>query len=198
VTNRPAPRDLRASDADREGIVSMLGAAVADGRLTTEEHVERVERAYSARTLGELAVLTSDLAEPSAQPFRLDSKVPVLGVFGRDHRDGRWVVPSSLPVLAVCGEVVLDLRDALLQGQRVLVHATIVCGTLELIVGEDVAVVHSGSAVLTRVLNRTRQAGAGMPVVEVRGLSVCATIRVVSPRARSRWLGGPRRGSLPR
>jgi hypothetical protein len=188
---------MRASDADRDGVISMLSAALADGRLTPAEHGERVERAYAARTLGELAVLTTDLATPSAQPFRLDHRTPVLALFGRDRRDGRWVVPATVPVLAVCGEVVLDLREALLQSQRVIVQATIAFGTLELVVPEGVAVELHGTAVLTRKINRTPRPAAGMPVVEVRSVSCGGTIRVVSPR-RSRWLPGLRRGGQPR
>ena len=66
VMSRPQPRDLRASDADRERVVAVLAEAAADGRLTLDEHTERVHRAYRARTLGELARLTEDLAAPSA------------------------------------------------------------------------------------------------------------------------------------
>ncbi|HEV2451933.1 MAG TPA: DUF1707 domain-containing protein, partial [Streptosporangiaceae bacterium] len=58
VSFRPAPRDLRASDADRERVMTMLAEAVSDGRLTPEEHEERLTAATSARTLGELAGLT--------------------------------------------------------------------------------------------------------------------------------------------
>jgi hypothetical protein len=199
VTYRPAPRDLRASDADREGVISLITAAAADGRLTLAEHSDRVERAYSARTLGELAALTTDLAAPAGQPIRLDGRSPVVGVFGRDRRDGRWVVPPSVPVLAVFGEVVLDLRDALLQSQRVTVYATVVGGTLELMVPEGVAVELNGTSVLTRKINRTpRVVAPGMPVVEVRAVSIGGTIRVISPARRSRWLGGLRRNGLPR
>jgi Domain of unknown function (DUF1707) len=179
-------------------VISLITEAAADGRLTLAEHSDRVERAYSARTLGELAVLTTDLAAPAAQPFRLDGKGPVVGVFGRERRDGRWVVPASVPVLAVFGEVVLDLRDALLQTQRVTVYATVVGGTLELMVPDGVAVELNGTSVLTRKVNRTPRAAApGMPVVEVRAVSIGGTIRVISPR-RSRWPGGLRRNGLPR
>jgi len=189
---------MRASDADRDGVISLLSAAAADGRLTMSEHADRVERAHSARTLGDLAVLTSDLAAPSAQPIRLDHRGPVLALFGRDRRDGRWVVPPALPVVAVFGEVVLDLREALLQSQRVVVHATVLGGTLELIVPEGVSVEIHGSAILTRKINKTqRYASAGMPVVEVRAMGFGGTLRVISPR-RSRWLGGLWRGGLPR
>jgi DUF1707 SHOCT-like domain len=198
VTYRPQPRDLRASDADRDRVIAMLSAAAGDGRLTMSEHAERVERAYTARTLGELAVLTTDLAGPSAQPFRLDHRSPVLALFGRDRRDGRWVVPATVPVVALFGEVVLDLREALLQSARVVVNATVIGGTLELIVPEGVAVELLGTAVLTRKINRTQRAGvAGMPVVEVRSAAFGGTIRVTSPKRTSRWLGGRRRGSLP-
>ena len=72
MSPRQAPRDLRASDADRDRVLVLLAEAVSDGRLTMEEHAERVQRACTARTLGELADLTADLAVASAQPVRLE------------------------------------------------------------------------------------------------------------------------------
>lgn len=179
-------------------MISLLSAAAGDGRLTSAEHSERVERAYTARTLGDLAVLTADLAEPSAQPFRLDTKGPVMGLFARESRDGRWVVPASVPVVAIFGEVMLDLREALLQSQRTTVYATVVGGTLDLIVPEGVTVEIYGTSVLTRKINKTpRQPAAGMPVIEVRAASFGGTIRVISPR-KTRRLGGFRRNGLTR
>src|ERR1700733_11677753 len=100
VTSRPPPRDLRASDADRERVVALLTQAASDGRLTLGEHSERAERAYSARTLGELVELTADLAAPSAQPIRLDGRRPIAGIFSKERRDGRWGVPDRLAVTA--------------------------------------------------------------------------------------------------
>jgi Domain of unknown function (DUF1707) len=198
VTYRSAPRDLRASDVDRERVISVLSAAAADGRLTGEEHSDRVERACAARTLGELAVLTTDLAGPADQPIRLDAGFPVVGIFGYERRDGRWVVPPTVPVVAAFGQVVLDLREALLRTQQVTVFATVVGGTLELIVGDGVPVEISGTSLFTRKVNKTpRAAGAGMPVVVVRAVAIGGTIRVISPR-KPRRLGGIRRNGLPR
>jgi hypothetical protein len=57
---------LRASDADRERFVEALGQHHAEGRLTAEELTERTERAYAARTLGDLDTLATDL--PPLQP----------------------------------------------------------------------------------------------------------------------------------
>jgi len=191
VTFRPLPRsarDLRASDADREQVFGLLAEAAADGRLTLDEHAERAERASAARTLGELTELTADLAAPSAQPIRLDGHRAVSGVLRRERRDGRWVVPASFPVAAIFGEVVLDLRGALLQSQRTVIYATVLGGHLEVIVPEGVAVLVSGRSVLSRqVVRGSSPAGAGQqPVIDIRAVTVGGTIRATTPR-RSRW-----------
>jgi Domain of unknown function (DUF1707) len=51
----------RSSDADRERAIEVLKAAFAEGRLTREEHSERVQRVYHSRTYAELAELSADL-----------------------------------------------------------------------------------------------------------------------------------------
>ena len=58
---RTSRDDLRASDADREKAVTLLRAHAAEGRLTLDELEARVERAYAARTTGELKALRADL-----------------------------------------------------------------------------------------------------------------------------------------
>lgn len=198
MTYRPAPRDLRASDSDRERVITLLGEAAADGRLSPDEHADRVERAYRARTLGDLAILTVDLVAPSEQPIRLDGRRPVTGVFGRDARAGRWVVPETLPVLAIFGEVELDLREAILTRSRTVIYATLIAGTIQLIVPDGVQVETTGSAVLTRkrIDRGARSPGGDPAVIEVRTVGFGGTIRVTAPRQSWR-LGGRRRGSLP-
>ena len=195
---------MRASDDDRDRVLVLLAEAVSDGRLTMEEHAERVQRACTARTLGELAVLTADLAVPSAQPIRLDGRRPVAGVFGRERRDGRWVVPERLTVTAVFGEVVLDLREAILQSQRVTVLATVLGGTLQLIVPEGVVVETTGTTVLSRQSGQGGQQSAGppragppqadLPVIEVRTIALGGRVKIIRPR-RSRWRAFSRRRS---
>jgi hypothetical protein len=178
-------------------VVSVLAEAAADGRLTLGEHSERAERAYAARTLGDLAALTADLAAPSAQPIRLDGRRPVAGIFARERRDGRWVVPENLVVTAVFGEVVLDLRQAMLQSQHVTIYATIIGGHLDLIVPDGVGVTLTGTAVLSRRRGNDPQARPGGPVIEVRTLALGGRVRIETPR-RGRWFGGLRRGTQNR
>jgi hypothetical protein len=52
---------LRASDTDRDRAVDVLKSAFAEGRLTKDEYDDRMTRIFTARTYGELGVLTSDL-----------------------------------------------------------------------------------------------------------------------------------------
>lgn len=175
-------------------MVALLTQAAGDGRLTLGEHAERAERAYAARTLGELSELTTDLAAPSAQPIRLDTRRSVAAVFGKERRDGRWVVPESLAVTAIFGEVVLDLREALLQAPRITLLATVIGGTVQLIVPEGVAVEMTGTSVLGRKFTGSGvPPPPGAPVIEVRAMALAGRIKTVVPR-RSRWRRAIRRG----
>ncbi len=188
MSSRPGPRDLRASDADRERVVTLLAEAAGDGRLTLEEHAQRVHRAYAARTLGELARLTEDLAAPAAQPLRLDDSRSIVAMFRREERSGRWVVPDRLLVTAVGSHVVLDLREALLQGRQTVIQATVIGGQLHLLVpeGVDVTLVRTSAAryqpARYQPARPAQPAAGGRPVIEVRAFTLAGQVRVHQPR----------------
>ncbi|MFC5752001.1 DUF1707 SHOCT-like domain-containing protein [Actinomadura rugatobispora] len=177
-------RDLRASDADRERVVSVLGEALADGRLTLEEHSERTTRAYQARTLGELTGLTGDLSPEEAQPILVDDR-PVSAFFGRMRREGRWVVPVKLPLLALFGTVELDLREAVLQRRHIVLDSLIVGGRVRIVVPEGVQVNVTGRTILSTREVRTRPAPEG-PTIEVGGTFVFGSIKARAPKQRLR------------
>jgi hypothetical protein len=200
MPQRSAPRDLRASDTDRERVVALLGAAVADGRITSDEHSERVTAALSARTLGELAGLTSDLASPAEQPVRLDGGRVVTGFFGTEVRDGRWVVPKTLTCTAAFGEVVVDFSQALLQDRHVVLFAYAFCGRVRLIVPAGVEVVLDGTVVAGRFRGATVTSvptTPDVPVIEVRAFCVAGQVLAKTPPRPRRWLPRRRRASLP-
>jgi len=62
--------EMRVSDVDRDATAGVLNAAFAEGRLTAEEHGQRVEAAYATRTWQQLHQLTADLPAPpgAAEP----------------------------------------------------------------------------------------------------------------------------------
>jgi hypothetical protein len=57
----PGDPRIRASDADRDRAAALLREHHAAGRLTAEEFHERMDRAFEARTLGEIDELLADL-----------------------------------------------------------------------------------------------------------------------------------------
>src|ERR1700754_103016 len=65
LPDRPHPHaHLRASDTDRDQVVDVLRDALMSGRLSQEEHSDRLEQTWQARTLGELEPITRDLLVP--------------------------------------------------------------------------------------------------------------------------------------
>jgi hypothetical protein len=193
---RFAPRDLRASDSDRERVVAMLGEALADGRLSHEEYSERMPLALAARTLGDLAALTTDLAAPEHQPVQLDGGQPVTALFNAADRRGRWVVPGTMTCVAAFGEVVLDFTEAILQDRHVVVTVYALFGRVRLIVPSGVEVVMSGNSVLGRLRGETARrvpTSADIPVIEVRGHVAASEVLARTPPRPRRWLPGWRR-----
>src|SRR5215470_6350316 len=71
---------LRASDADRDRVADALREHYAAGRLSADELGERLTTALSARTLGELNGVLTDLP-----------------VQGRVRQPGSWRPPQSAP-----------------------------------------------------------------------------------------------------
>lgn len=55
---------MRATDADRDGVHSVLQAAYADGRLSWEEFDSRSTALLDAKTYDQLGALTADLRAP--------------------------------------------------------------------------------------------------------------------------------------
>lgn len=84
----PEPH-LRAADADRSAVATVLGEHMAAGRLTVAEYEERLQRAYAAKTYGELAELTADLPAGAAVPVpAAQPEVPARG--GGWHGADAW------------------------------------------------------------------------------------------------------------
>ena len=66
MTGNYLPAEMKASDSDRDAVVSDLSEHFQAGRLTAGEFDERTGRALAARTWGELRNLLTDL--PATRP----------------------------------------------------------------------------------------------------------------------------------
>lgn len=182
-----ASNQLRASDAEREAVVSRLGDAVAEGRLTLEEFSERMEKALGARTGGELVALTGDL--PSgvvpARPPRAPRAKWQVSLVGDVTRRGRWKVPADLRVLTLVGDAVLDLTQAELVSRDATITVAGLVGDLKIVVPHAVNL-DLGGFVL--VGDRTEEAASSSapawadnlgPLLRIRLFALVGDVKVV-------------------
>jgi hypothetical protein len=187
---------LRASDADREHVAGQLARAFAEGRLSTEEHSERLEAVYAAKTMGELRPLLADLPVEFAPPTSassgalepLTSGDSVVAIFGEAKRTGRWLVRSGLTAKAVFGSVELDLTEAVLERREITVVANAVFGEVVIRVPDGVVVHDEGSSVFG---SRKLAVGAGQfgpetPVVHVKGFALFGSVEAKRPKRKWR------------
>ena len=194
---------LRASDADRDHVAHLLGQGFAEGRLSTDEHTERLEAVYAAKTLGELRRLVSDLpvnfAPPSsglvsdaaptrmALPFTAKPTDNVVAIFGENKRTGRWLVRSGLTAQACFGEVELDLTEAVLEQREITITANALFGEVKIRVPDGVMLIDEGTAIFgSRKLGGTNTVDFGpeTPVVRVRGLVLFGSVEAKRPKKR--------------
>jgi uncharacterized protein DUF1707 len=63
------PNLIRASDQDRDRTANVLREHHAVGRLDADEFHERLDKVFSAKTMGDLEALTTDL--PAVDPYPL-------------------------------------------------------------------------------------------------------------------------------
>jgi len=172
---------VRASDADRDRVLHLLSDATADGRLTVEEHQILMSQALTARTLGELDVVTADLApEPVSQsPAAAQPGVRKLAaVFSARSRKGAWHVPAEFRATAVFGAIELDFREAVFERTDTVLVATSVLGAIELTVPDWVRVEDDGSAFLGSREESGHASGPATHTLHVRGASVLGALEV--------------------
>jgi hypothetical protein len=187
---------IRASDGDREAAAARLNEAVSDGRLTLGEFSERLDRAYAARTRGDLAPLTADL--PAIDPVRLPSRLRrvMLGIFWDSRRAGPQPLEDEITAIALLGDAVIDLREAKATSNGITIRAYALLNDVDVIVPEGVAVELSGVAVIGDHRNTTRPvpAGTGRFAVKIHGHALLGDIQIFhrNPRA----IHGRRRRSI--
>ncbi|MFJ5805894.1 DUF1707 domain-containing protein [Streptomyces sp. NPDC093093] len=180
--------ELRASDADRDRIAQILADAVAEGRLTAEEHSDRLDTLYAVKTVGELDVLVRDLpaaagtTPASAAPAAAPASGPVetvVAVFSSSSRRGRWRPGAHTRAVSVFGDITIDLTEAVFEQQVTEINVTAVLGNVEILVPENVTLRGYGSGVLGNfeVHGRSRgETDPQAPVVIVRGFALLANI----------------------
>jgi hypothetical protein len=199
LPDRPHPHaHLRASDIDRDQVVDVLRDALMSGRLTQDEHAERLEQTLQAKTLGELEPITRDLVVPgqatpvptatpaTAGTAASNSPVPIeepadptqsfdtmVAIFGGGARKGRWRVKRRTNAFAVFGGHDLDMTDAVFEGREVTIWAFAVFGGIDITVPEGVSLRNEGIGIFGGFGARgSDDPDPNAPVVVVKGLAL--------------------------
>ena len=195
--NAPSADQLRASHEDRDRVIEVLRVAAGDGRLTAEELDERVEVAFSARTYGELAALTSDLpaggqalapalasaAERAKDVVRLECRS------GNVSRVGRWVAPRRIEARVTSGNVKLDFTEAVVADRMIHIDAEVRSGNLLIITKPGIAVDADDVVIRSGNVKVREPWGTAVPVTLRIGVSgrVGSGNIIARPPRRSFW-----------
>jgi len=190
------PAGIRASDADRDRIADILREALAEGRLTAEEHSERVDAVYRAKTVGELEPLVRDLPAPGGPRPAAAAGVPVqegpagpaenlVAIFSSSTRKGRWRVGGRTNAFALFGSVEIDLTEALFGQKVTVINATSIFGSVEVRVPENISLRGGGTGVFGSFEVSTLESGEPeAPVVVVNGYSVFGSVEAKPKRGK--------------
>lgn len=191
---------LRASDADREQVATLLSTAYAEGRLTREEHDERIDELMAAKTFDDLIPITRDLVvmgTPSAvatpQPtsrFTIDTtgqnpdSDKMVAIFGGVTRNGRWRVRKNIQALALFGGMDLDLRNAIFEAPVVEISGFWCFGGLDIKVPEGIEVRDQTAGVFGGTdIRDIGDPAPGAPTLVIKGMTLFGGVTVRGPKA---------------
>ena len=198
--------NLRASDADREKVTTVLTTAYAEGRITREEHDERLEQVLAAKTFDELVPITQDLVLAPAPPTSISTPPTyqsdptsayaidtlnanpepenLIAVFGAATRKGKWRMRKETKAFALFGGIDLDLRDAVFEAPVVEISGAWCFGGLDIKAPAGIEVrdqtvgIFGGSDV-----SDLGDPQPGAPVLVVKGISLFGGVSVKGPKA---------------
>jgi Domain of unknown function (DUF1707) len=199
--------NLRASDADRDQVATLLSTAYAEGRLSKDEHDERLERLMQAKIFDDLLPLTSDLVVVNPTSPAPASSVAIdtsntknepdrhIAVFGGVTRKGNWRVRRKTQSFALFGGVDLDLREAVFEAPEVEISGFWCFGGLDIKLPEGMEVRDETAGIFGGT--DIRDLGdriPGAPTLVIKGASLFGGVSVHGPKPGKRDRASQRRG----
>jgi len=177
---------IRASHEDRDRVVDRLRVAAGEGRLSAEELDTRLERALSARTLGELAGLTADPPNATAAKEVLVIRQHA----GKYVQEGRWLVPACIELRTQMCPVTLDFTHAVITSSVLRIDADMQHGKLFIVSPPGIVINTDGLALTYSKLKlRSKDAAADPRLrIELAGRLLHAKVIEQRPqKKKSRW-----------
>ncbi len=190
---------LRVSHEDRDQVAEALRVAAGDGRLSSDELDERLERALTARTYDDLAVLVADLPPaghalapvPGTQLPTAPAKelIKIHVTSGHSQRVGRWTVPARMGLIARSGHIKLDFTQAVITQPTLHIDAEVSSGHIVMITRPGIAVDMDDVSVRSGQVKVRAPWGDGVPVsLRITVAGKCGSGHIVArPPRRSFW-----------
>jgi hypothetical protein len=193
--------NLRASDADRDQVATLLSTAYAEGRLSREEHDERIDQLMAAKTFDDLLPITQDLVivgppapvpiPQSSSRFAIDTtgqnaeSDKMIAIFGGVTRKGRWRVRKNTHALALFGGMDLDLRDAIFEAPVVEISGFWCFGGLDIKVPEGIEIQDQTAGIFGGTdVRDVGDPAPGAPMLVIKGVSLFGGVSIKGPKKR--------------
>jgi hypothetical protein len=196
--------NLRASDTDRDKVATVLSTAYAEGRITREEHDERLDQVMRARTFDDLVPITSDLVPlpvsppPVSTPTAASSTTPattfsvdtsrdsgadqMIAIFGGATRKGRWRVPKQSTAVALFGGVEIDLTEAIFESTEIEITGFWCFGGMEIKAPAGIEVRDRTAGIFGGTeIKGLGDPIPGAPVITIKGASLFGGVSVTGP-----------------
>jgi len=201
----PQPDHLRCSDADRTAIEQLLTDAYSDGRLTREEHDERLNRTWEAKTFGDLREITTDLVptEPKSASYLVEStrdgrsravvdpagagsgSENIVAIFGDAKRGEGWRVRADTHVNTVFGDVKLDLTKAVFDSASSQLNVMVAMGDVVLRVPAGVRIRNETASIFGDVKVVGLEPDESGPELVLTGFCIFGDVKVYGPKHKS-------------
>ena len=197
---------LRVSHEDRDQVAEALRIAAGDGRLTSEELDDRLEKALTARTYDDLSGLLTDLpaagtslaplpgavsaALPGAvAPAPAKELVKINVTSGHSEKIGRWTVPARMELKARSGHIKLDFAQAVITQPTLHLDVEVSSGHLILLTRPGIAVDMDDVTVRSgQVKVREPWGDTVPPILRVTVSGTCGSGHITArPPRRSFW-----------
>ena len=152
----------------RERAVESLSTGYANGVIEDDELERRLALVHTVQTTRELDALVTDLAAAPSTALVPAQRMRI--VFGSIERTGPWTMPQQLRARVVCGNLELDLRDALMAAGVTTIEVDVTMGNVEIVVPPGFRVDVEASSFLGAVEERTEPAfGTPASILRVVG-----------------------------
>lgn len=194
--------DIRASDSDRDQVLTVLSTAYAEGRLTADEHAERISAASAARTFDDLIPLTRDLV-PLHTPIQPVAPTPVptdqvsvptidrrstgdsetlVAIFGGSTRRGVWRARKHINTFALLGGNELDFTEAVFENDVIEITGFWMFGGCTIKLPEGVEVQDHVVGIFGGSDVKYTRPSPGGPKVVIKGLALFGGCDIKGPK----------------